>query len=64
MIGGAGTRGCEAGDNLCEASACEGQKLGGLAPLVPSPLALAFPLSGNKTTQTLISSTNLLVIVQ
>ena len=27
MIGGAGTRGCEAADYLHEASACEGQKL-------------------------------------
>ena len=27
--GGAGARGCEAGDYPCEASACEGQELGG-----------------------------------
>ena len=27
--GGAGAKGCEAADYLCEASACEGQELGG-----------------------------------
>ena len=30
MGGEAGMRGCEVADYLCEASACEGQKLGGL----------------------------------
>ena len=29
MGGEAGMRGCEVADYLCEASACEGQKLGG-----------------------------------
>ena len=42
--GGAGMRGCEAADYPSEASACEGQKLGGakvpLAP--PSPLPSRF----------------------
>ena len=33
--GGAGVRGCEAADYLCEVSACEGEKLG-----VPYPPAL------------------------
>ena len=37
--GGAGVRACEAADYLREASACEGQKLGGLKP--PSPTGSA-----------------------
>ena len=28
MIGGAGVRGCEEADYPCEASTCDGQKLG------------------------------------
>ena len=35
--GGAGARGCKADDYLCEASACEGQELGGLSPPTPPP---------------------------
>ena len=35
---GAGVRGYEAADYLCEASACEGQELGGLAFPVLAPL--------------------------
>jgi len=39
MIGGAGARGSEAADYPREASACEGQESGGLAPPpVPPPL--------------------------
>ena len=40
MIGGAGARGSEAADYPREASACEGQESGGLAP-PPRSAALA-----------------------
>ena len=51
MIGGAGAKGCEAADYLCEASACEGQELGGgggggggaKAPLTPLVLPTLIP---------------------